>query len=137
MRRGRPPDFLSRNGLAYGKLYGFSTNMTATGSGTANGLFMDAYSKVAAPGSTVNGAFYPLDWQWDGEVKSFMHDGSWAFQHKPDSSDSTIEFWNPYGNDKMGHKSFICVEAVRNTNPVELVPGEGWHAAMSLRAAAK
>lgn len=50
---------------------------------------------------------------------------------------SLSQIWNPYGNDKMGHKSFICVEAVRNTNPVELVPGEGWHAAMSLRAAAK
>ena len=49
----------------------------------------------------------------------------------------SLQIWNPYGNDKMGHKSFICVEAVRNTNPVELVPGEGWHAAMSLRAAAK
>ena len=42
--------------------------------------------------------------------------------------------WNPYGNDTMGHRSFICVEAARAACPVELVPGEGWHAAMSLRA---
>ena len=95
-------DFLSKNGLAYGKLYGFSTNMTATGTGTANGLFMDAYSKVAAPGSTVNGAFYPLDWQWDGQVRSFLYDGSWAFQHL------TVDgqpFWNSKGRDSGGSKT--------------------------------
>jgi hypothetical protein len=55
-------DFLSRNGLAYGQLYGFATNDAAARSSR------DAWHKVAsrANGDTVSGAFYPLDWQWDG-----------------------------------------------------------------------
>ena len=106
--KGEPAtDFLSRNGLAYGHLYGFATNQAgaaydaATGSGGRDGWHK---TDGRANGDTVSGAFYPIDWQWDGEVKSFMHDGSWAFQHKPDSSDLSIEFWNPYGNDGTGGK---------------------------------
>ena len=55
-------DFLSRNGLSYGKLYGFATNDAAARSSR------DAWHKVAsrANGDTVSGAFYPIDWQWDG-----------------------------------------------------------------------
>ena len=55
-------DFLSRNGLAYGKLYGFATNDAAARSSR------DAWHKVTsrANGDTVSGAFYPIDWQWDG-----------------------------------------------------------------------
>jgi hypothetical protein len=67
----RANDFLSRNGLAHGQLYGFATDQV-------DGLFNDAFSKVKPPGTTIGGAFYPLDWQWDGEVKNFLHDGSWA-----------------------------------------------------------
>ena len=62
-------DFLSRNGLAYGKLYGFATNDAAARSSR------DAWHKVAsrANGDTVSGAFYPLDWQWDGVRGPAMH----------------------------------------------------------------
>merc|ERR1719197_345476 len=91
-------DFLSRNGLAYGQLYGFATNIAAT----TNGLYVDDYSKVAAPGSTVAGAFYPIDWMWDGEVKPFTEDGSWAFQHKVSDG---YYFWNSNGPDAAGSKT--------------------------------
>ena len=32
-----------------------------------------------------------------------------------------------------GFRDFFCVEAVRVTNPVALVPGEGWFAEMSVK----
>ena len=50
----------------------------------------------------VPGAFYPLDWMWDGEVKSFMYDGSWSFQHL--TSDG-FPFWNSCGRDCGGSKT--------------------------------
>ena len=55
-------DFLSRNGLSYGQLYGFATNDAAAAASR------DAWHKVASRsnGDTVSGAFYPIDWQWDG-----------------------------------------------------------------------
>merc|ERR1719197_761825 len=100
--QGEPAnDFLSRNGLAYGKLYGFATNDAAAAPSR------DAWHKVSsrASGDQVSGSFYPIDWQWDGDVHTFMHDGSWAFQHLPDSSDSSIQFWNGNGNDDDGAKT--------------------------------
>jgi hypothetical protein len=54
------------------------------------------------PGSKVEGAFYPIDWQWDGTVRSFMHDGSWAFQHF--TVDGT-PFWTSNGRDASGAKT--------------------------------
>jgi len=84
-------DFLSRNGLAYGKVYGFATDVTQT---TGGRYQEDWHLNVAVNGDTVSGGFYPIDWQWDGEVKTFMHDGSWNFQHK--TSDG-LYFWNQGG----------------------------------------
>ena len=40
-----------------------------------------------------------------GDVHTFMHDGSWAFQHLPDAADSTVQFWNGNGNDQSGAKT--------------------------------
>mgnify|MGYP000844124088 FL=1 len=90
---GQPAtDFLSRNGLAYGHVYGFATNVVQT----TGGRYQDDWHKnAAAPGNTVAGAYYPIDWRWNGTVTSFLHDGSWAFQHK--TSDNTY-FWNSGGN---------------------------------------
>eukprot|EP00406_Dinophysis_acuminata_P007158 CAMPEP_0179231102 /NCGR_PEP_ID=MMETSP0797-20121207/11171_1 /TAXON_ID=47934 /ORGANISM="Dinophysis acuminata, Strain DAEP01" /LENGTH=764 /DNA_ID=CAMNT_0020938181 /DNA_START=98 /DNA_END=2392 /DNA_ORIENTATION=+ len=89
-------DFLSRNGLAHGQLYGFST----PAAGTVG--FVDAFSRTAAAGTTVSGALYPIDWRWDGEVRSFMHDGSWAFQHLTSDGEA---FWNSCGRDCAGSKT--------------------------------
>lgn len=85
-------DFLSRNGLAYGKVYGFATNVAQT---TGGRYQEDWHKNVAVNGDTVSGGFYPIDWQWDGNVKSFMDDGSWHFQHK--TSDN-LYFWNQGGS---------------------------------------
>jgi len=91
--KGQPAtDFLSRNGLAYGKVYGFSTDVAST---TGGRYQEDWHKNVAVNGDTVAGGFYPIDWQWDGEVRSFMNDGSWAFQHK--TSDGNY-FWNQGGS---------------------------------------
>jgi hypothetical protein len=84
-------DFLSRNGLAYGKVYGFATNVAQT---TGGRYQEDWHLNVALPGDTVAGAFYPIDWQWDGVVRNFMYDGSWSFQHQ--TSDG-LYFWNQGG----------------------------------------
>jgi hypothetical protein len=90
---GQPAtDFLSRNGLAYGKVYGFATNVAQT---TGGRYLEDWHKNVALPGNTVAGGFYPIDWRWNGTVTSFLHDGSWAFQHK--TSDG-LYFWNNGGN---------------------------------------
>ena len=92
-------DFLSRNGLAYGQVYGFATDMATT----TGGKYMDDWHKTTAlPGATVAGAYYPIDWRWDGEVRSFLYDGSWAFQHK--TADG-LEFWNSKGRDAGGSKT--------------------------------
>jgi hypothetical protein len=85
-------DFLSRNGLAYGKVYGFATNVAQT---TGGRYQEDWHKNIAVNGDTVAGGFYPIDWQWDGQVRSFMYDGSWAFQHK--TSDN-LYFWNQGGS---------------------------------------
>lgn len=100
--QGEPAnDFLSRNGLAYGQLYGFATNDADAAASR------DGWHKTdgRTSGDQVSGSFYPIDWQWDGDVHTFMHDGSWAFQHLPDSSDSSIQFWNANGNDASGSKT--------------------------------
>ena len=90
---GQPAtDFLSRNGLAYGQVYGFATNVAQT----TGGRYLEDWSKnVATPGQTVAGGFYPIDWRWNGTVTSFLHDGSWAFQHKTFDG---LYFWNNGGN---------------------------------------
>jgi hypothetical protein len=92
-------DFLSRNGLAYGRMYGFATDVTTTGF-----KFRDAWHKDASrmPGDVVNGAFWQIDWSWDGEVRNYMHDGSWTFQHTPAAN---TKFWNGAGYDLSGEKT--------------------------------
>ena len=84
-------DFLSRNGLAYGKVYGFATDVAQT---TGGRFQEDWHLNVALPGDTVAGGFYPIDWQWDGTVRSFMYDGSWDFQH---TTADGKKFWNQGG----------------------------------------
>merc|ERR1711920_114910 len=99
--KGEPAnDFLSRNGLAYGQLYGFATNVTHYGG-------RDPWHKTEGrtSGDTVVGKFEPIDWRWDGEVRSFAHDGSWSFQHYPEYPDKDYAFWNAYDYDNKGKKT--------------------------------
>ena len=93
-------DFLARNGLAYGQLYGFGTDVDTT----TGGMYVDDWSKVTdrTNGDEVAGAFYPINWQWDGTVKQFKEDGSWEFQEL--TSDG-YPFWNSGGRSESGSKT--------------------------------
>jgi hypothetical protein len=97
-------DFLARNGLRYGKLYGFAVDMAPTG--PTGGLFRDNFHKPRANGARVDGKFVELDWQWNGTVKNFRHDGAWVWQHDPLGYEGTnIKFWTSMGRDTSGSKT--------------------------------
>ena len=88
-------------------MYGFATDMSE--SGPTHGLWRDAFHKnetTGYNGNTVEGVFTPIDWQWDGTVKNFEHDGSWDFQEQPPlHAGSNNYFWNANGNDAGGCKT--------------------------------
>jgi hypothetical protein len=74
-------DFLARNGLKYGQMYGFAINMASDG--PTLGQFRDAFHSNPATntnGKTVPGKWIAQPWRWDGTVKNFEHDGSWDYQ---------------------------------------------------------
>lgn len=95
-------DFLARNGLRYGKIYGFAVDISATG--PTKGLFRDAFHRSA---DANNGAFVPgqwvaQNWSWDGQVKNFEHDGSWDYQLPTGVENMT--WWNAGGLSSGGCK---------------------------------
>jgi len=97
-------DFLSRNGLAYGKMYGFSTDIATT----TGGLWRDAFhqdASKAANGATVAGHFARVNWQWDGVVRNFEYDGGWEWQDAPLGAASGEKFWTAEGPDSDGKKT--------------------------------
>jgi hypothetical protein len=97
--KGEPAtDFLSRNALRFGQLYGFATD-------TTEGVYRDAWHMANVKGAKVAGAYYPIDWKWDGVVKSFEHDGSFDFQDAPVGAPAGTEFWTASGPDKGGYKT--------------------------------
>lgn len=75
-------DFLARNGLKYGQIYGFAVDM-ASNTTAPYDLWRDEFHKTASNGDKVEGKWLPQEWRWDGEVKNFQHDGSWDYQNKP------------------------------------------------------
>ena len=95
-------DFLARNGLRYGQLYGFAIDMTATG--PTGGLWRDEAHKMVGNGFEVPGIFAPVNWTWTGEVVDFSEDASWDFQDTPLNVPAGYEFWNAKGNDEGGCK---------------------------------
>lgn len=99
-------DFLSRNGLRYGRLYGFAVDEADI---TVNDevVWRDAWHKNEdrKKGDKVNGRFYPIEWTWNGEVKSFEYDGSWDFQDKPKNGADGFHFWTGAGPDASGAKT--------------------------------
>ena len=97
-------DFLARNGLRYGKVYGFAVDMSERG--PSGGLTRDDFHKDRANGSKVDGKFVAIDWQWDGTVKNFRHDGAWDFQISVPGYDGTnMMWWNANGYDESGAKT--------------------------------
>jgi len=109
--QGNPADdFLSRNGLRYGKLYGFATDTTASG-------VRDDWHKVNYKGAKVNGGFYPTSWSWDGNVVNFEDDGSWNFQDAPLTAPTGFEFWTAKGPNEAGKKTEHNSPAFRSDYP--------------------
>jgi hypothetical protein len=67
-------DFLARNGLRYGNLYGFAIDMK-NGTSPSGGLWRDEWHKTAQNGDYVPGKWIAQPWRWDGVVRNFQHDG--------------------------------------------------------------
>lgn len=55
-----------------------------------------------------------------GEL-DIVSDGGWR----------DLVVWNPYGDDKMGYKSFVCVESVE-CDPISLAAGASWEATVNV-----
>jgi hypothetical protein len=105
-------DFLARNGLKFGKVYGFAVDMSATGA--TEGLWRDDFHRdvvLARNGANVSGKWIAQDWQWDGVVTNYQNDGSWEFQLPPPGTGvagTELEnylWWNSAGNDASGCKT--------------------------------
>ena len=68
-------DFLARNGLKYGQMYGFSIDMrnsTVNGNtvvGPTEGVWRDEWHKSATNGDMVEGMWIAQEWRWEGEGK--------------------------------------------------------------------
>lgn len=96
---GNPADdFMSRNGLAYGKTYGFAVR--------DNELDRDTWHKDASKATfqaTIQGKMMAVDYMWDGVVKSWIHDESiWGWQDAPAAG---YKFWTALGRDEGGKKT--------------------------------
>jgi len=97
-------DFLARNGLRFGQVYGFATDISPTG--PTGGMFRDEFHKPRENGARVDGKFVAIDWQWDGVVKNFRHDGAWHFQiDVPGYEGTTMKWWTANGYDSSGAKT--------------------------------
>jgi hypothetical protein len=88
-------------------MYGFAIDMSE--SGPTGGMWRDAFHKdpsMGVNGNQIDGVFTPINWQWDGDVKNFEHDGSWDFQEQPPLHlGSNNHFWNGNGADTEGCKT--------------------------------
>ena len=60
-----------------------------------------------------------------------LHDGDKKVVIKADSKWQDVVLWNPYGNDAMGYKNFICIENAVINKPVTLKGGEMWYASVT------
>ena len=99
-------DFLAKNGMRYGKVYGYAVDMSEDG--PSSGMWRDAFHKDAEKalnGAEVPGFWMPIDWQWNGTVVDFIHDGAWDFQDAVPNAPEGYQFWNAKGNDESGCKT--------------------------------
>ena len=96
-------DFLARNGLRYGQIYGFAIDMSEDG--PTGGLWRDAAHKVATNGFKVDGYWVAQPWRYNGTVVDFQHDGSWDFQLQVPGFPDHIKWWNAGGYDAQGAKT--------------------------------
>ena len=97
-------DFLARNGLRYGQIYGFAVDMSE--GGPTGGRFRDEFHKDATNGQRVEGRWVAQPWRWNGTVVDFQHDGSWDWQHAvPGEGLENFMWWNAAGYDSAGAKT--------------------------------
>jgi hypothetical protein len=106
-------DFLARNGLRYGKLYGFAVDMS--NNGPTKGLWRDEFHKqpnLAYNGAKVEGKWIATEWTWDGTVRNFQHDVAWEFQIPPPMDNrrelrggNNYAWWSGNGNNAPGEKT--------------------------------
>lgn len=105
-------DFLARNGLKYGKIYGYAVDMGEPVR-QSKGLWRDEFHRspeFAVNGAKVRGFWIAQDWQWDGEVKNYRYDAGWEYQDKPPhtgngSGRKKFEWWTAAGPDSDGCKT--------------------------------
>ena len=102
-------DFLARNGLRYGAIYGYAVDMRPNR--RAKGLWRDAFHRnetTAKNGAEVQGRWIKQPWQWDGRVLDFEHSDAWDFQDKPPFTRGSLknyEWWTAAGPDEGGCKT--------------------------------
>lgn len=104
-------DFLARNGLRYGHIYGFAIDMSEDG--PTGGLWRDAFHldpEKGTNGAKVDGWWIKQPWSWDGEVRNFEYDGSWDYQDKPPytgegTGREEYHWWTSMGPDEAGCKT--------------------------------
>lgn len=104
-------DFLARNGLRYGQMYGYAVDMSEDG--PTGGVYRDEFHRDPSKGfngAMVEGKWIAIDWRWDGVVRNFEFDGAWDFQLKPPGTESGTEFeayqfWNGNGLNEAGAKT--------------------------------
>lgn len=102
--KAKDSDFLARNGLKYGQIYGYTIDMTENG--PTGGKWRDEAHKGAPNGFKVPGFWKAQPWRWDGTVRDFQHDGSWDFQvgFDDDPEWKGYAWWNANGYDAPGAK---------------------------------
>jgi hypothetical protein len=95
-------DFLARNGLKYGQLYGFAIDMTVNG--PTKGLWRDPFHALNTTknGDLVRGKWIAQPWRWNGTVTNYAHDGGWDYQLPAAPG---LSWWNSLGLDRGGCKS--------------------------------
>lgn len=105
-------DFLARNGLKHGQMYGFAVDMRngTDATGPTGGEWRDPWHKVARNGQAVPGKWIAQPWKWDGKVRNYEHDGSWDYQLPPPLTGPGEDlegyfWWNAAGADKKGCKT--------------------------------
>eukprot|EP00746_Dinoflagellata_sp_MGD_P152769 gnl/MRDRNA2_/MRDRNA2_83870_c0_seq1.p1 gnl/MRDRNA2_/MRDRNA2_83870_c0~~gnl/MRDRNA2_/MRDRNA2_83870_c0_seq1.p1 ORF type:complete len:771 (-),score=170.08 gnl/MRDRNA2_/MRDRNA2_83870_c0_seq1:463-2601(-) len=92
--------FMARNGFEHGALYGFAVDCSVVTE------TRDNWHKTAKDGDKVEGAYYKMKWSHTpGEVKAFIHDGSWEYQDAPQGAPAGWCFWNGQGKDTKAKKT--------------------------------
>jgi len=100
--------FLARNGLAFGKLYGFAVDSRLED--------RDEWHKNKDRSNQrelLSGIFAPTAWQWDGQVRNYEYDVAWEFQEPPVIEGAAagagwrrerLKFWTGAGRNEAAYK---------------------------------